>query len=248
MLAMRDIRIHCPEKLSPDTSIELGAAQTRHISQVLRLRAGAGVTLFDGRGGEYPAIIEATQRNRTRVRTATHDPVEREAPLAVTLWHGVCRGERMDQVIQKATELGVTRIQPLLTERTVVKLAASRLPRKLEHWQRVAISACEQSGRNRIPEVLAPLSLADCLPTVGSYGTRLLLHPAAAATLGSVRIDSAAPLLLCTGPEGGFSDAEVATAVASGLHAVSLGPRVMRTETAPLAALAALQTLAGDLA
>lgn len=249
---MRDIRIYSPEPLRTDADIELGAAPTRHIAQVLRRREGETLILFDGSGGEYPAVIRRIEKNRAVVQTAAHDPVEREAPLAITLWHGICRGERMDTVVQKATELGVLTIRPLLTERAVVKLDASRTARKLEHWRRIAISACEQCGRNRIPTILPPAALTDCLndcPTdTADFDARLILHPGAGHSLAAAGLGRDARVVLCTGPEGGFTDAEVAAADRGGFRAVGLGPRVLRTETAPVAAIAALQALYGDLA
>ena len=153
---MRLTRIHVPGELAPNSEIVLPAQATEHLTRVLRLETGAAFTVFNGRGGEYPAVLGARQARTVTARLGNHDGVDRESPLDITLLQGVARGERMDLIVQKATELGVARILPVLAERSVVKVDARQRERKLEHWQSIAISACEQCGRNRVPEVTAP--------------------------------------------------------------------------------------------
>ena len=211
-----------------------------------RLRVGEALTLFNGAGGEYAASIDAARGGRLTVAVGEPRAVERESPLTLTLAQGVSRGERMDLVVQKATELGVSGIVPLFTERSVVRLGAQQAERKLNHWRAIAIAACEQSGRNRLPKVAPPVSLAEVLRSGSDGSTRLLLSPGATATLGDVpRPLSAVTVLI--GPEGGLAQAEQEAAVAAGFKPVRLGPRVLRTETAAIAALTVLQLEFGDL-
>lgn len=213
---------------------------------MLRLAAGAPFTLFDGHGGEYAAEIASTGK-QVRARVLRHDPIERESPLDLTLLQGVARGERMDLIVQKATELGVARIVPLLTERTVVKLDAKQRERKREHWQSIAVSACEQCGRNRVPAVHEVESLGDALKLLPDGAIRCLLAADASMPLAQAAAPaSGVKLLLLIGPEGGLADHEEKSAQADGFISCRLGPRIMRTETAGLAALAALQAVAGD--
>ena len=246
MRSMREVRVYSDQPLSADTTLQLGDTAARHVSQVLRMKPGQTLTLFDGSGGEYPATIASVARATVEVTTGALQTTDRESPLAITLWHGLCRAERMDTVVQKATELGVARIQPMLTERSVIKLDERRAAKKTLHWQNIAISACEQCGRNIVPEVLPPARFAALLTAGHKTDSALLLHPAAERSLAQ-SLDNGRSVLLCTGPEGGFSPAEVDAAQAAGFITVTLGPRVLRTETAPLAALSVIQTLAGDL-
>jgi 16S rRNA (uracil1498-N3)-methyltransferase len=217
-----------------------------HAVHVLRLRAGDEVTLFNGRGGEYAGRIAAVDRLRVSVDVLEHRRLERESPLAVTLVQGVSAGEKMDFTVQKATELGVAVLQPVLAARSVRRLAGERAALKRAHWRRVAVAACEQCGRNRIPEVLPVLPLAEYCRAPAAGGVRLLLSPQAQLGLraAAARLDGAATL--ASGPEAGFGADEEAMLVAAGFVPVRLGPRVLRTETAALAALAALNALAGD--
>jgi 16S rRNA (uracil1498-N3)-methyltransferase len=214
-----------------------------HAVHVLRLRVGDDVALFDGRGGEYAGRIAAMDRLRVSIDVLAHRAVERESPLRVTLMQGVSAGEKMDLTVQKATELGVAAVQPVIAARSVGRLSGERAELKRAHWQRVAVSACEQCGRNRIPEVLPARALAE-LCREPPEGTRLLLSPRAELGLRSARLDR--PLALAAGPEAGFTDEEEAALADTGFVPVRLGPRVLRTETAALAALAALNALAGD--
>ncbi len=245
---MRDVRVFVAQPLEAGGVARLPAQAAEHVTKVLRLRPGALLTVFDGRGGEYDAELLAAGRGTAEVRVGAHRAVERESPLQVTLLQGLARGEKMDWIVQKATELGASAIVPVATERSVVQLEGGRAERRAAHWQAVAIAACEQSGRNRVPRMESPLPFtAACGPGPGP-ARRWLLVPgaerplaAAAAGAGSVGIE------LLVGPEGGLTDAELALAARCGFEAVSLGPRVLRTETAGVAALAVLQALAGDL-
>lgn len=247
---MRLTRVFTDQPLAGRESIRLTDDAANHVARVLRLGVGDAVVLFDGRGGEYAATIAQVDKRSVDVSVGIHDPVERESPLRVTLLQGMARGERMDLIIQKATELGVTAIRPLRALRSSVKLDAAQAPRKLEHWQAVATSACEQSGRNRVPTLLPPLTVAEAC-AADDAGLRLMLAIDGARPLSALLREADAATLACgitllVGPEGGLDDAEEASARRAGFASTLLGPRVLRTETAPLAALAALQTLAGD--
>ena len=243
---MRLTRVYVDAPLAAGKRVILEGNAASHVTRVLRLRVGDALTLFNGAGGEYAASIDAARGGRLTVAVGEPRAVERESPLSLTLAQGVSRGERMDLVVQKATELGVCGIVPLFTERSVVRLGAQQAERKLTHWRAIAIAACEQSGRNRLPNVAPPVSLADLLRGGSDGSTRLLLSPGATDTLGDVpRPLSAVTVLI--GPEGGLAQAEQEAAVAAGFRPVRLGPRVLRTETAAIAALALLQREFGDL-
>jgi len=221
--------------------IELPERAAHHARRVLRLREGDPVTLFDGRGGEWQATLA---RGAAAAVGAWHD-VEREARLQVTLVQGVSAGERMDLTVQKTTELGVAAIQPVLARKSVVRIAGARADARVEHWRRVAIAACEQCGRNRVPAVLAPVPLAEyCRNPSGAL--RLLLAPDAQTSLSAAAGHGSVPITLAIGPESGFDAAEEASLARAGFLAVRLGARVLRTETAAPAALAALAALAGE--
>ena len=241
---MRLTRVYVDAPLTPGERVALEGSAATHITRVLRLRPGDALTLFNGQGGEYAASIAEARGGRLSVAVGEAQPIERESALGLTLAQGVSRGERMDLVVQKATELGVGGIAPVFTERSVVRLSAPQAARKLEHWRAIAVSACEQSGRNRLPQLSAPVPLADFLKAAAP-GTRLLLSPE-----GAVRIQDlprpAAAVTVLIGPEGGLTEAERAAAVAAGFTPVRLGPRVLRTETAAIAALSVLQSAFGD--
>jgi 16S rRNA (uracil1498-N3)-methyltransferase len=226
--------------LRPRADVELPEAAAHHAARVLRLRAGDRVVLFDGRGGEYEASLAMPGRDRVVAQTGEHRALERESPLAVTLVQAVSSGEKMDFTVQKAVELGVAAIHPVLSERSVVRLDGERGAKKLAHWRRIAIAACEQCGRNRIPGIGEPVALERYQPPAGS---KILLSPAGAARLADL---AKGPVVLAAGPEAGFSAEEEQRLRQSGFTAVRLGPRVLRTETAALSALAALNALAGD--
>jgi 16S rRNA (uracil1498-N3)-methyltransferase len=243
---MRLIRVYAPGEIRPQGSVDLEGTAAAHVSRVLRLRIGDPVTLFNGDGWEYPGTISASGSGKLRVEVGERVAGIAESPLALTLVQGIARGERMDMVMQKATELGVARIVPLLTERSVVRLDARQGQRKLEHWKAVTVAACEQSGRSRLPVVEAPVRLGEWLEREPQPARCLTLAPGAAQPLremGGTWREAA----LLIGPEGGLTDAEQASAAGAGYQACSLGRRVLRTETAALAALAVLQAVHGDL-
>ena len=251
---MRVSRVYIDADLETGLQITLSGNAASHVTRVLRLRSGAALTLFNGRGGEYAGSIAAAHGGQVTVVVGEERTVERESPIALTLAQGISRGERMDFVVQKATELGVKQLVPLLTERSVVRLDAQQTLRKLNHWQAIAVAACEQSGRNRLPEILAPATLSGFLRESAREADgeaapaplRLLLSPSAARALGDVPRPAQAVTVLI-GPEGGLADDEHEAVLAAGFTAVRLGPRVLRTETAAIVALALLQRQFGDL-
>ena len=241
----RTPRLYVEGPLRAGARIALPARAAHHATAVLRLREGEQVIVFDGSGGEHDARIASIARDRVEADVAERREVERESPLGITLVQGISSGERMDLTVQKAVELGVAAIRPVLAEKSLVRLDQKRAAARVEHWRRIVVSACEQSGRNRVPEVHAVVSLADYCRTPPS-GTRLLLSPAGAVGLRAVAARIASPVVLAAGPEAGFSADEEALLAGAGFEPVRLGPRVLRTETAALAALAALNALAGD--
>ena len=243
---MRLNRVYCAAPLAPGAEFDLPESAATHVARVLRLREGAIIVAFDGRGDDHRCEILAVRGDRVRVRVDERVAAVPESPLAVTLVQAVSRGERMDLTLQKATELGVTAIVPVLSARSVVRLDADQAARKLRHWQAVVASAAEQCGRSVLPSLCAPVDLERHLAAPAGAAVRLLPHPGAVQPLA--RIDAPADgVELLVGPEGGFEDAEVANAVAAGYRTVSLGPRVLRTETAGMVAITLLQALAGDL-
>lgn len=243
---MRSIRIHIHQPLQPGSEIMLPAPAVLHVARVLRLRAGDALTLFNGNGHDYSCELSAVTPREVRTRVLSMQLVSNESPLRITLAQALARGEKMDWIVQKATELGVVAIVPLITERSEVKLAGARVDKRLEHWQAVAISACEQSGRARLPEIAAPQSLDAWLASLGDEDTaRLALLPNGNVSPRGLT-DTASGIVLAVGPEGGFGERDVAALRASSFRDLRLGPRVLRTETAGVAAIAALQSLYGD--
>ena len=242
---MRLNRVHVQTPVDARAQVELEGSAAHHISRVLRLRAGDALILFDDTGGEYQATVVSFTRDTVHVAVGEHLAINRESPLRVTLAQGISRGERMDVVVQKATELGVWRIVPLLTERTVVRLNAAQAANRLRHWRAIAVAACEQSGRNHVPEIAAPMSLPEFLASDLPAGLRLLLNPDGGLKARDLPATDTATVLI--GPEGGLSDAERTAAIAAQFQGLSLGPRILRTETAALAALAVIQQQLGDL-
>ena len=238
-------RLYLPTEVPAHGVCELPAEQSHHAAHVLRLAAGDAVTAFDGRGNEYAATIERISKSGVRLTLGEPQAVDRESPLQVTLAQGISSGERMDYTIQKAVELGVAAIQPVATERSVVRLDAERAAKRLAHWQGVVVAACEQCGRNLVPQVLPVAPLANWLGALPASALKLTLTPGAARRLSELD-RPAAPMVLLVGPEGGLSAREHGDAVATGFTPIRLGPRVLRTETAAVAALAAMQTLWGD--
>lgn len=241
---MRIPRIYTDQPLSSGTLITLEESPSRHIAKVLRMQPGRELVLFNGRGGEYQACIEAVNKKSVSVTVGGFDQTDRQSPLNIELAIGLSRGERFDWVLQKATELGITRIAPLITERTEVKLSGERLEKKMHHWQQILVSACEQCQRNRLPQLSKPVKLADWLATSEAALQFVLHHRSDRALSELPRPDS---LALLVGPEGGLSDAEIQLAQAQGHTPLALGPRVLRTETAPVVALSLFQHLWGDL-
>jgi 16S rRNA (uracil1498-N3)-methyltransferase len=242
---MRIPRIHLPLALRTGAIVALGEGAANHVLRVLRLRPGAAVVVFNGEGGEFEGVLVHADRRRVEVELRTRRERGVESPLAITLAQGISRGERMDYTIQKAVELGVHRIVPLVTERSMVSLAGERRDKRLRHWQSVAASACEQCGRNLVPEVAEVCGLDEWLND-GGEELRLVLHHRAAGGLARFAAPQGAVTLLI-GPEGGLSPAEIERAQHAGYAPVRLGPRVLRTETAAVVALAAMQSLWGDL-
>ena len=240
---MRENRLYTEQPLNLGASIELEPRPAKHAAQVLRLGAGESLTLFNGDGRDVRAEIETSTRNQVVARILSVGEPEPAPALAITLALGISRGERMDLAIQKAVELGVSRIQPLFSTRTLVRLNGERLTKRTQHWQGVVIAACEQSGRRRLPSIATAATLEDWLGQKPTGG--LLLHHAADNTLTELPPPQQ-PVSLLIGPEGGLTPEEREQAQAHGFTPVRLGPRVLRTETAPLAAIAAIQTLWGD--
>jgi 16S rRNA (uracil1498-N3)-methyltransferase len=231
--------------LEPDLTgrtLALPQAVAHHAARVVRLAAGDALTLFDGTGGEYAATIVAAGRREVSVHIDRFDPVEREPALALTLAQAVAANDAMDDAVRKATELGAAAIQPVIAERSAPRPAGERRNRRHAHWRQVAIAACEQCGRNRVPAVHAPLPLRAWLAAWRAGG--VVLAPDAEAPIGAL---GRAPSALLVGPEGGFAPAELGAARSAGFIAVRLGPRVLRTETAAAAGLAVLNVLWGDL-
>lgn len=221
--------------------------RARYLGRVLRLRVGDEITVFDGSGPEWTATIEAMSKSEVTLQIVEQREAGTESPLKIHLVQGVSRGERMDYVVQKATELGVTRITPVLTEYGVVKLGGERAEKRREHWAGVAASACEQSGRTRVPLIDTPLPLKDWFGAKPAEAdVDLVLAPGAGTALAQVPSPQTRVCILI-GPEGGFSPAEYEDAELAGFAAVSLGPRILRTETAAAAALAVMQANWGDL-
>lgn len=242
---MRITRIHTTQRLHSNTVVALEPEPSHHLSRVLRLCAGDAVTLFDGHGGEYPCEITAIDKKHVSVMTGAHLPRDNESPLHIHLGIAVSRGERMDWIVQKSTELGVAALTPLLTEHTGVRLADERAEKKIQHWRQIAISACEQCDRNRLPEIHALQTLEQWLAATATAERKFVLHHRADAI--DVTGDPPASVALLIGPEGGLSASEITLAEQAGYVSLQLGPRVLRTETAPLAAIAILQGWWGDL-
>ncbi|TAM50114.1 MAG: 16S rRNA (uracil(1498)-N(3))-methyltransferase [Burkholderiaceae bacterium] len=241
-------RFYCPVPLATGAMLELPADAARHV-QVLRLQPGHAITLFNGTGGEWEASVTRMGRSAVQVAVGAHDPVEREAARSVHLLAAISANERMDWLVEKATELGAASLTPLLAERSLLKLKGERADKKLARWRAVASAACEQCGRNRVPPMHGAPSLADWLernggagapPDVPTRGTRLLLSLRGDARALREVAAGAGPVTLLSGPEGGLTPAEQAAALEAGFVPVTLGPRVLRAETAPLAALVVL--------
>jgi len=250
---MRLTRVFVDAPLATNALLPLPDGPAQHLARVLRAKAGDPLIMFNGLGGEYAGQVESVHRHKVVVRIGALDPVERESPLATTLLQGVARGEKMDQILQKATELGVTRVIPVATLRGNVRLDVDAAHRKQQHWQGVVIAACEQSGRTRVPQVSQPMPLAAALAAVDAELRLVMIPDDSAASLHSLLAAMATAgthgsVALLVGPEGGLDAAEIHAAQLCQFTACRFGPRVLRTETAALAVLAALQFSSGDLA
>jgi 16S rRNA (uracil1498-N3)-methyltransferase len=242
---MKAIRIYHPQAMAAGDDVILLPAAAHHVARVLRMLPGDDLVLFNGQGGEFHGVLLKLEKNKVTVNLQCFDPVERESPLWLHLGQGISRGDKMDFTLQKAVELGVSEITPLLTERCGVRLDSERLEKKLAHWQAVIISACEQSGRNRIPLLLSPQEFT---PWVLANESDLSVVLSPTSTLSLTELPQQGQrICLVVGPEGGLTDYEINFAVANKFIAINLGPRILRTETAALATLAAMQChLNGD--
>lgn len=241
---MRLSRIYTAQALTVDGVVELEGQASHYLARVLRVSAGDPVTLFNADGRDYMGQVVEVKRQSVKVRILSVRQPGNESPLKISLVQAISRGERMDYSLQKATELGVARIQPVISSRVEVRLDEKRADKRLAHWRAVVVSACEQSGRARVPDVGAPMSLNEWLSGPGTSES-LVLDPLARQRLSTYSIQSDAVSVL-VGPEGGFSEAEIRQIGSAGVAAVSLGPRVLRTETAGPAAITLLQSMAGD--
>jgi len=242
---MRVPRIYHSGDLSPQQVVTLEPDAANHVGRVLRLNVDAPIILFNGQGGEFNAVLTESGKKNVVASVIEFNDVTLESPLSIHLGQGVSRGDKMELTIQKAVELGVTQITPLFTERCGVKLSGERLTKKLTQWQKIVISACEQCGRNSIPTIHQPISLQQWLAQP-SDELKLNLHPRASYSINSLPEPSNG-IRLVIGPEGGLSDIEIELASQSGFDEVLIGPRVLRTETAGLTVISALQTRFGDL-
>ncbi|HZV98303.1 MAG TPA: 16S rRNA (uracil(1498)-N(3))-methyltransferase [Methylophilaceae bacterium] len=242
-------RFYCPNILASGAVVSLPVNAAQHASRALRLQEGDGVILFNGDGNDYTAKLVSIRKNEVTAGIKSVSKNTTESPIKVTLAQAISSGDRMDYTIQKAVEMGVAAIQPIASQRSVVKLNGERAEKRREHWQNVVISACEQSGRAIVPEVSASASLANWLGLIAATGnafhTRITLSPTAEQTLADL-LKPEGDICLLVGAEGGLSEEEIALAATHGFTPVRLGNRILRTETAGLAALAAMQALWGD--
>jgi 16S rRNA (uracil1498-N3)-methyltransferase len=252
---MRLTRVYVEMSLEPGSNLELPADTGAHVARVLRAREGDALVLFNGDGREFDGEIASVRGTRVHAAVLGARSVDRESPLAVTLVQCVPRGDRMDFIVQKATELGVARIVPVLSQRSVVRLDEHQAESKAAHWRGIVVSACEQCGRNRLPGVDAPRPLLDFLGSIapsaangaaaGAAPVRLVFEPESGTRKSECRVDASAEIAI--GPEGGFSPEELEAFALVGFERIGLGPRVLRTETAAIAALTWLQARFGDL-
>ncbi len=240
-------RLYLPQALSHNSEIALPETAFRHLIQVLRMQVGESFIVFNGEGGEFSATLTQVAKKTAVARVGAFDAVDRESPRPLHLAQCVSKGERMEYTLQKAVELGVTDIQPLLSSRSVVRMDSERWEKKLEHWRGIVVSACEQSGRTRVPQLQPVQALPAWLEAGGGAGERLTLDPTATNSLRGLAAPPEAVTLL-VGPEGGLSEAELELARRAGYTGIRMGPRILRTETAGVAALSAIQALWGDWA
>lgn len=237
-------RFHLPENLSVGQTVALPDNIVRHLN-VLRVRPNENITLFNGKGKAHAARLTVLEKRRAGAEILHEETADAESPLNITLIQSISSGERMDFTLQKSVELGVTAIQPVISERCIVRLDGERAAKRLARWQEIVISACEQSGRNTVPPVLPIIGYREALDKMPSESTKLIMSINRARKLGDIRQPSGA-IVFMVGPEGGWTEQEEQQAFDAGFQAVTLGKRILRTETAPLAAIAAMQTLWGD--
>lgn len=242
---MRIPRIFVDLELTVDSVVNLPKEPANHLANVLRLKVGHPVVLFNGDGNEYSAELQDITRKQASALVLARLGINVESPLSLHLMQGVSKGERMDLVMQKSAELGVTEITPVITERCPVKLNQERWEKKLQHWEKVLISACEQCGRNKLPTLNAPVNFMEAI-NQSTNQLRLILHPQAEQRIANFTPPGDGVRLLI-GPEGGLSDPELYQAVEFGYHKILMGPRVLRTETAAIAAISLLQAQFGDI-
>ncbi|MGB0847348.1 MAG: 16S rRNA (uracil(1498)-N(3))-methyltransferase [Thiolinea sp.] len=248
---MRIPRFYLPQPITPDSELTLPAELFRHAIQVLRMKTGSALVLFNGEGGEYTAEITTVTRRIAKVNILNFDPVNRESTLNVTLVQSIIKPDKMDFAIQKSVELGISTIQPVISQRSVVRPGRDKLDKKQSHWQAVAINACEQSGRTSVPDVLMPMSLEQWLyDNQDSDAVRILLMPGdhpRISELNPVKDSANTKFSVLIGPEGGFNTEEVQQCISSGVTTISMGPRILRAETAALAITTLLQQHYGDI-
>ncbi|MES2546068.1 MAG: 16S rRNA (uracil(1498)-N(3))-methyltransferase [Pseudomonadota bacterium] len=243
---MSNTRFYSADKLVIGALIPLSASAATHATRALRLALGDELKLFNGDGHDYTCELISIKKNEVLAKVLSHQSIQNESPLNITLLQGISSGDRMDYTIQKAVELGVNTIQPISTERSVVKLNQERAQKRLEHWQNIVNSACEQSGRAFVPQVLSPVSVSHWLANnPANSDRRILLNPVGAVKLADLAKPSG-NIALLIGAEGGLSQAEINAATANGFQSIILGPRILRTETAALTAISSMQTLWGD--
>ncbi|MFT7267542.1 MAG: 16S rRNA (uracil1498-N3)-methyltransferase [Porticoccus sp.] len=242
---MRNTRVFTNQALSPGLEITLDDVTSRHLGTVLRLTTGDPVVLFNGQGGEFKAAIRGSNKKKLTVLVSDYLEINRESPLRIHLGIGLSRGDRMDWVIQKATEVGVTEITPLITQRTEVKLVENRIQNKLSHWQKICISACEQSYRTKVPQIHLPIKINQWTANVKSE-KKLVLHHRGDNTISAIREEKISSVSLLVGPEGGLTEEEIQASAHKNFEQLALGPRVLRTETAPIAAISIIQSIWGD--
>ena len=247
---MRIPRIFTPQELHSNSVITLDSAASHYLTRVLRMQAGRELVLFNGQGGEFSARIESLDKQCASVVCLHKVELNRDSPLQIELVIGISRGERMDWILQKATELGVSHIQPVFSARTEVRLKGDRLQKKLLHWQQILISACEQCQLNIVPKLIAPVNLEDYCRDKANAQLKFVLHHRTDQSLAALNKTLQQPpssVVLLVGPEGGLSEDEISLALDNNFKPLKLGPRVLRTETAPIVALSVVQQLWGDL-
>lgn len=242
---MRKIRIYTQDNIVPPAEVPLHEAGRHHLYTVLRKKAGDEIYLFNDSDREYKTRIKAISKKECLLEILATEECQRESNLDITLYQALSKNDKMDWVIQKSVELGISRIVPVITEHSQIKLNSEKANKKREHWQSVIVSACEQSGRCRVPQVQLPENIKSAIDNCTSRH-RLILHPHQGGKLHELDIDNKDSIALFIGPEGGFSEQEIKQCLASGFQSIRFGPRILRTETAPIAILGALQAIWGD--